>query len=245
MVGPFEPLLNMTLDFEPVQNENIKSPESQNLASYEEFSRQELPRIFKNSLETIVNNEMQPIEERFRGQLTNLIKDCQDQVFFRFKSLVQIPEPQAEEEESTLMTTEISAEQMNDDDFVARIYKPPPPQADLQPTIQIPNQIFQHDKSSDSGYGSNDFNPHENNPIMRPLETLSTDSQAINTQNYISSSFETEINSQPLRYTTFPENTTTDGSNELPDDRWSIDPPFDHNFLHDDLNWDGGSWEPI
>lgn len=62
------------------------SPDSRELADYEEYCRRELPRHFRAALKQIVHNEAQPLEESIRNQLTNIIRDCQERVFLRYRS---------------------------------------------------------------------------------------------------------------------------------------------------------------
>lgn len=64
----------------------IQSPDSQELADYEEYCRRELPRVFRASLEEVVNNNTQPLEEQLRSQLMDLIRDAQDRVFSGYRS---------------------------------------------------------------------------------------------------------------------------------------------------------------
>lgn len=64
----------------------IQSPGSQELADYEEYCRRELPRVFRASLEEVVNNSTQPLEEQLRSQLMDLIRDAQDRVFSGYRS---------------------------------------------------------------------------------------------------------------------------------------------------------------
>ena len=54
---------------------------------YEEYSRRELPRLFRNALETVVSEETQNLEERLRDELVNMIQDCQDRVLSNYRSL--------------------------------------------------------------------------------------------------------------------------------------------------------------
>jgi hypothetical protein len=54
---------------------------------YEEYSRRELPRLFRNALETVVSEETQHLEERLRDELVNMIQDCQDRVLSNYRSL--------------------------------------------------------------------------------------------------------------------------------------------------------------
>lgn len=79
-------LLIYASDFEEVQEDIILSPDSRQLAYYEDYCRRELPRTVRAALEEIVHNESQPIEESIRNQLINIIRDCQDRVFSNYRS---------------------------------------------------------------------------------------------------------------------------------------------------------------
>jgi hypothetical protein len=74
------------VDFEAIQDNIMRSPESEELTSYEEYSRRELPRLFRDALEAAIADEAQPIEERLRSQLVGMIQDCQDRVFSAYRS---------------------------------------------------------------------------------------------------------------------------------------------------------------
>jgi hypothetical protein len=80
---------NTATDFEPIQ-EDIQSPDFRALAEYEEYCRHELPRDFRVSLEEMVYKEGEPFEEnirsRYMNQLMNMIRDCQDRVFSRYRA---------------------------------------------------------------------------------------------------------------------------------------------------------------
>jgi hypothetical protein len=78
--------LTQILVFEEIQEDIIQTPDSQELADYEQYCRRELPRVFRASLEEIVNNNTQPLEEQLRSQLMDLIRDAQDQVFSGYRS---------------------------------------------------------------------------------------------------------------------------------------------------------------
>ena len=74
------------IDFEPIQEESTASPDSQQLSNYEEFSRQALPRFFRAALEEAIDKNTQPIEEKLKSQLVDMIRDCQDRVFSTYRS---------------------------------------------------------------------------------------------------------------------------------------------------------------
>jgi hypothetical protein len=72
--------------FEPVQEELLQTTGRGELANLEDYSRRELPRLFRSVLETAVNNEAQPIEGRLRGQLISMIRDCQERIFSNYRA---------------------------------------------------------------------------------------------------------------------------------------------------------------
>lgn len=65
------------LDFEPLQEVAEQSPGATELLEYEECSRRELPRMFQDALESAINQEAEPIADRLRTQLINMIQECQ------------------------------------------------------------------------------------------------------------------------------------------------------------------------
>src|SRR6202011_1163845 len=86
-------LLISDSDFEPVTEEvsvigGVSSPNSQQLAEYEEYSRRELPRLIESILEQAAQNGTRIIEDNLRRSLPDMIRDCQDQVFSSFRSML-------------------------------------------------------------------------------------------------------------------------------------------------------------
>lgn len=76
----------MILVFEPVEETVESNPDAQKLADFEEYRRNQLPRMLWAALEEVVHKEMEPVEERLRTQLMGVIRDCQDQVFSMYES---------------------------------------------------------------------------------------------------------------------------------------------------------------
>jgi hypothetical protein len=65
-----------------------KSPDpgrSTNIARFQEFSRLELPRLVRRTLEVAVEREAQPLEERLKDQLVDIVRECQSQLFSMFQ----------------------------------------------------------------------------------------------------------------------------------------------------------------
>jgi hypothetical protein len=85
-------LLISDSDFEPVTEEvsvigGVSSPNSQQLAEYEVYSRRELPRLIESTLEQAAQNGTQIIEDNLRRLLPDMVRDCQDRIFSRFRSM--------------------------------------------------------------------------------------------------------------------------------------------------------------
>ena len=79
-------ILTVGIDFESIQDDAAKTLGSTELSNYEEYSRQELPRVFRGALEAAVNEQAQPIEDGLRNQLVNMIQECQNYVFTTYRS---------------------------------------------------------------------------------------------------------------------------------------------------------------
>jgi hypothetical protein len=60
--------------------------DSTELEEYEEYCRQELPRVVRAMVEEIVNRETQPMEDRLISQLEGIIRNAQHQVYASYKS---------------------------------------------------------------------------------------------------------------------------------------------------------------
>jgi len=160
----------------------IQSPDSQELADYEEYCRRELPRIFRASLEEVVNNSTQPLEEQLRSQLMDLIRDAQDRVFSRYRSssasrrtpvrAVISSSPQTNTSSSSSQgletsppTSQATTNTSPGDQSQVRLppfFQPPSPQNHLESGLGIsdPNTTPSkpdRNNRSDSGYDSSSF----------------------------------------------------------------------------------------
>jgi len=171
-------------DFEAVQEDLALSPDSRELADYEEYCRRELPRDFRAALEEIVHNESQPIEESIRNQLMNIIRDCQDRVFSRYRSSAPIPAagtPSRNPENSHSMTSSSRGSQYTISDILMNtnstpgpssermappFFQPPSPQTHLRSRLEVSDLQTNASKASegsdpsDSGYSSNSSAQH-------------------------------------------------------------------------------------
>jgi hypothetical protein len=69
------------LDFEHVQEEHSSSPDSQDLANYEQYLRDELPPLVRSNIENVFRREQRPVEASLIASLVDTIQDCQDRLF--------------------------------------------------------------------------------------------------------------------------------------------------------------------
>ncbi|KAF4630123.1 hypothetical protein G7Y89_g8018 [Cudoniella acicularis] len=145
--------------FEPIQ-EDVDLPRDVELFLYEEYSRRELPRMFRGAIETIVNEGTQPLEEQLRGQLTSIIQQCQDRIFSNYLRQKPAPSP---------LGTALGGQVISNADIEAQIpgeiatnelanffQRPPPPQKDVMelPLSTASLSGHRYTSSSDSGYAS-------------------------------------------------------------------------------------------
>ncbi|KAE9363847.1 hypothetical protein N431DRAFT_356502 [Stipitochalara longipes BDJ] len=158
--------------FEAVQEDIVLSPDSRALENYEDYCRQELPRVFRSELEAIIQAESEPIEERIRNRITNLIRDCQDQVFSSYRSsagtIARTPSSNSTGSHSPLMAREVQPDlstitnETSDlsSGGIAPFLLAPSPQSHLGSSLDIsdlPKDILKPPSSighSDSGYSS-------------------------------------------------------------------------------------------
>jgi hypothetical protein len=57
-----------------------------NITRFQDFSRLELPRLVRRTLETIVEQEAQPLEDRLKERLVDIVKECQTQLETMFQT---------------------------------------------------------------------------------------------------------------------------------------------------------------
>lgn len=63
------------------------SPDSRDLANYEDYMRRELPRLVRTNIEDVVRRDMQPLEAALIGNLVGIIQDCQDRLFRGYRQM--------------------------------------------------------------------------------------------------------------------------------------------------------------
>ncbi|KAL3427305.1 hypothetical protein PVAG01_00814 [Phlyctema vagabunda] len=149
----------------PTTDDIIRSPDSEELANYEAYSRTELPRVFRDALQEAISHEAQPIEERMRSQLVSMIRDCQDRVFSAYRDRRSGETPNSSQNSSLPFTssfqTESSPARVPESDPIDRLetlYRGPPHQVGYQ-TIEAvlsmaASATVDPNVGSDSGYAS-------------------------------------------------------------------------------------------
>lgn len=70
-------------------NEEIgpHSPDLRDLSSWEQYLRHSLPRLVRSALETEINSHVQPIEERLREQLPDLVEQALSRAFLEYRTM--------------------------------------------------------------------------------------------------------------------------------------------------------------
>lgn len=159
--------------FEPVLEEAPLSPDSQNLANYEEYSRRELPLMVRGAIEDAIRREMQPFGDSLIGNLVGIIQDCQDRIFRAYregtdsKGDMRLPPSIDSDDLESPQSHPPAEDQTHPDprvqeepDFLAALFNHPPSIQDpgiyfapFEANNQVPtlptNNVF-----SDSGYSS-------------------------------------------------------------------------------------------
>ena len=135
------------LDFEPVQEEALRTPDSRELAGYEEYARRELPRLVRASVLEVFSREMQPVEASLIANLVDTIQECQARIFRSYSQKL------SEDQEADLPSSSMA------DPATGRILPSPQFQTDEGNSIQTPcflNAAFQQPPDvQDTGFEPN------------------------------------------------------------------------------------------
>jgi hypothetical protein len=80
--------MGMPTPYIDYQSGNSSAPgTSSNIAYFQEFSRLELPRLVRRTLEVAVEQEAQPLEEKLKERLVDIVKECQTQLIAMFRGI--------------------------------------------------------------------------------------------------------------------------------------------------------------
>ena len=123
-----------------------------------------MPRYFRSALEAAINDEAQPIEERLRTQLVDMIRECQDRVFSSYRSRTAALSPLPTNNGALSSPESQEPEQPHEqnlgtrsEDMLGNFYQEPPRQTDEQPipvALRLVTQGRPQTFSDDSGYAS-------------------------------------------------------------------------------------------
>ncbi|RYN68691.1 hypothetical protein AA0118_g1174 [Alternaria tenuissima] len=90
------------------QRNTASAGESSSSTRFQEFSRLELPRLVRRTLESIVEHEAQPLEDRLKERLVDIVRQCQMQLETMFQTAAG---PSNTRAEATLSPRAILSEQ--------------------------------------------------------------------------------------------------------------------------------------
>lgn len=82
-------ILKLTLsDFEPPSEDRVRlDSDARALDNYETYVRDQLPGLVRSTIEVAMMNATQPLEEALRGQLIEIVRACQDDVFQHYRAI--------------------------------------------------------------------------------------------------------------------------------------------------------------
>ncbi|KAF2028881.1 hypothetical protein EK21DRAFT_113413 [Setomelanomma holmii] len=72
------------IEYQPCTGQVV---EPSNVVRFQQFSRLELPRLVRRTLEAVVEQEAQPLEDRLKERLVDIVKECQTQLVSMFQTL--------------------------------------------------------------------------------------------------------------------------------------------------------------
>lgn len=162
-------------DFEEIQEDMIQSPDSLQLTEYEEYCRQELPKLVRVFLEEIVHKSIVPLEEDIKSRLVEIIRDALDQISISYRqsrtivtpiqsNIVSGPEivpPEVLLQKPTISGGTHSSTENFEGTRKSQapiFFQAPPPQAHPAlgwnlPVQDLPSRKAGENDQSDSGYG--------------------------------------------------------------------------------------------
>jgi hypothetical protein len=237
-----------------------QSPDSRELSSFEDYLRQEVPKLFREALETAVGEETQLVEEKLKAQMVGLMQKAQDSAFSKYRAA----------QATTILDKRKGKEPETDEgsfgdsgykssEILHTFYQPPPapaPPSDQSFLLDKPGQgcLLHYESAkenlpSDSGYGSN-LSPSLG---VRYASTARVDSNTklargfqIETASGKNFSCEVDLNSAPHLH--HPEifcdtglhfNGESSASMVIGDDIWGLSPGYsDLNIIEWSAEWD-------
>jgi hypothetical protein len=142
-----------------------QSPSSRELANYNEYLRRVTPQYVRSALETVVNTEIQPLEERLRELLPGLIVEAQSHAFSSYQAMT-----------SSSRDAESNPLDSNQQTSLDTFYQPPPDQVQAE---QFSEFRIPHQNAGDRGPPDS---PSSSDPSgLGLLESTTLDSASSNT----------------------------------------------------------------
>lgn len=81
----------LDIEYQPCNMGAQPGEPASNVARFQEFSRLELPRLVRRTLEVAVEQEAQPLEDKLKERLVDIVRDCQSQLVSMFQSTLAAP----------------------------------------------------------------------------------------------------------------------------------------------------------
>lgn len=78
-------LICIDIEYQPCTEGQCNEPT--NIVQFQEFSRLELPRLVRRTLEVAVEEESQPLEDKLKDRLVDIVRECQTQLIFMFQTM--------------------------------------------------------------------------------------------------------------------------------------------------------------
>ncbi|ORY09809.1 hypothetical protein BCR34DRAFT_364148 [Clohesyomyces aquaticus] len=108
------------------------------ISRFQEFSRLELPRLVRRTLEVVVEQEAQPLEDKLKERLVDIVKECQTQLMTMFQVHGN------DGENTSTITEEKTVESDHETAPPPVEYSPPPSHPELGSPPQFPSRQTQN-----------------------------------------------------------------------------------------------------
>jgi hypothetical protein len=257
----------LAIDFEAIQDDIIRSSDSEELANYEEYSRRELPRFFRSALEAAIADETEPIGERLRSRLVGMVRDCQDRVFSTYKSRRGSSSPSSNAVVENALLEQLSSPlnvrhgkantmkgTVNAAGILETFYERPPPQIYLQPDSDVVlgssiSNVIELNTSTHSGYASGLSAHNSQSPSMERMSVSGTAmASSSQTQQFPDTPQLSEDFSAGMNYPFSFENSTDEYSHSCESGSFPIPALLIEDYCQlneqlDNFDFDNGCWD--
>jgi len=148
------------------QDDRSKSPSSRNLAAFEKFSQENLPRRIREAFEAMLNERWLPIEESLKMALPEVARSCQARIFRDWERLNSKVDPKTArdtlhetiEAEETAIPGHYNTQPPPGNESLSTFFVEPAPAA-IENAFDIPAHLDDYGEGpsptiADSGYHS-------------------------------------------------------------------------------------------